>query len=155
MATPQDHAPAWLFSFVDLAFLLLIALTQLGPDGGGIALDLGEIAVPRVRAESLATLPAGAAERWQLRVHPPRAALAGPFELVGPGAASDPGLSERLDAGALRQRLASLHELGVQRPLLAPHENSLSQDLLDAVAQLEKHWSSQRRVTASSVYARR
>jgi hypothetical protein len=155
MATPHDHAPAWLFSFVDLAFLLLIALTQLGPEGGGIALDLGEIVVPQVRGESLAQLPASAAQRWQLRVHAPDGSPGAPFELIDPGVDGDPGSSERLDVNALRQRLVSLHDRGAGRPLLAPHENSLSQDLLDAVAQLEEIWSRNRRVTASSSYARR
>jgi len=155
MATPHDHAPAWLFSFVDLAFLLLIALTQLGPEGGGIALDLGEIVVPQVRGDSLAQLPASAAQRWQLRVHAPGASLAGPFELIDPGVPSDPMHSERMNVEALRQRLVSLRDGGAGRPLLTPHENSLSQDLLDAVAQLEELWSRNRRVLASSTYARR
>ena len=155
MAIPHDHAPAWLFSFVDLAFLLLIALTQLGPEGGGIALDLGEIVVPRVRGESLVRLPASAAERWQLRVHAPGVSPGGPFELIGPDLPGDAMHSERLDVAALRQRLVSLRGRGAGRPLLAPHENSLSQDLLDAVAQLEELWSRNRRVTVSSTYASR
>ena len=36
----------------------------------------------------------------------------------------------------MRERLAALRESGAGRPLLAPHEDSRSQDLLDAVAQV-------------------
>ena len=66
----HDHAPAWLFSFVDLAFLLLIAMTQIGVDAGGISLELGEVLVPRIHSGETLALPSGAEERWQLRVHP-------------------------------------------------------------------------------------
>ena len=49
MEAQQDGgAPAWLFSFVDLAFLMLIALTQLAGDVGADPPDLGEIVVPRI-----------------------------------------------------------------------------------------------------------
>ena len=34
MQQTDGGAPAWLFSFVDLAFLMLIAMTQLAPDPG-------------------------------------------------------------------------------------------------------------------------
>jgi hypothetical protein len=37
-----------LYSFVDLAFLLLITLSQLDVDLSDPALDLGEIAVPEI-----------------------------------------------------------------------------------------------------------
>ena len=46
----DGSAPAWLFSFVDLAFLMLIAMTQLAPDPGARIPDLGEMIVPRVGA---------------------------------------------------------------------------------------------------------
>ena len=66
--SPTHHAPVWLFSFVDLAFLLLIAMTQLD-EGRELAVELGEIVVPRIHA-SAEGMPSAAAVRWQLRVHP-------------------------------------------------------------------------------------
>ena len=52
----EFSAPAWLFSFVDLAFLMLIAMTQLG-DMRGYDLDLGEIVVPRIQSQEALSLP--------------------------------------------------------------------------------------------------
>jgi hypothetical protein len=149
MATesPTHHAPVWLFSFVDLAFLLLIAMTQLD-EGRELTVELGEIVVPRIHA-SAEGMPAAAAARWQLRVHPADENVASPFTLVLPRADESEAKSERLDAVALRAQLASLRVAGVARPLLAPHANSRSQDLLDAVAILEEVWPDRRRATVA------
>ena len=119
------RAPAWLFSFVDLAFLLLIALTQVG--GGPRAVDLGEIVVPRVNEEATSVLSAGARERWQLRIHPPSAADPGPFELLAPGSSGAAGA--HLATATLREQLGRLLESKAGKPLLAPHQDSRSQDL--------------------------
>ena len=54
-----DHAPAWLFSFVDLAFLLLIAMTQVGVESNGIAMELGEIVIPRIQSDATQDLVDG------------------------------------------------------------------------------------------------
>lgn len=150
---PTHHAPVWLFSFVDLAFLLLIAMTQLD-EGRALALELGEIVVPRIHAAAEA-MPHAAATRWQLRVHPPDAGderdVGSPFELVLPtredGAAAEE--MQRIDAEALRRKLVGLRASGVARPLLAPHADSRSQDLLDAVAILEEVWPDRRRATVA------
>ena len=97
MATesPTHHAPVWLFSFVDLAFLLLIAMTQLD-EGRELAVELGEIVVPRIHA-SAEGMPSAAAARWQLRVHPEDEAATSPFELVLPTAdeSEEPGRAAR------------------------------------------------------------
>lgn len=142
------NAPAWLFSFVDLAFLLLIAMTQLASDEMGP--ELGEIVVPRIERAALAPEQPIAHEPWQLRVHPPSERA--PFELLR-GAA--PQADTRLDLGALRERLARLEANGQGRPLLAPHEDSRSQDLLDAVAALEQRWPGRRRSLVSPLVATR
>jgi hypothetical protein len=78
-------ARAWLFSFVDLAFLMLIAMTILANQNAG-APDLGEIVVPRINEESGKDLGASRGDVWQLRVHPPIEQMNGelepPFELI-------------------------------------------------------------------------
>jgi len=149
MASSEQPA-AWLFSFVDLAFLLLIAMTQIGGDGSDMAVELGEIVVPRVHEGTAAELPTEATARWQLRVH---AAGDGspPFELVQPQV---PGAeAARLAAEDLSARLATLHGAGVQKPLLAPHGESHSQDLLLAASALEEFWPRRRRATVAPVFA--
>jgi hypothetical protein len=150
MASGSETAPAWLFSFVDLAFLLLIALTQVG--GGPRAVDLGEIIVPRVNEEATRSLPSGASERWQLRIHPPATAEAGPFELLAPGSAGTAGA--HLSAATLSEQLGRLHEARAEKPLLAPHQDSRSQDLLDAIALIEERWPDGRRAAVSPVAAK-
>ena len=150
MAIHGSDAPAWLFSFVDLAFLLLIAMTQIG--GNGESPDLGEMPVPRVSAGAATELPAGAPQRWQLRIHPPDPA--DPFELLEPGTRPE-AAAPRLDAQALRQQLAALRARDAERPLLAPHADSRSQDLLDAAGLLEEQWPRRRRATVAPIFARR
>ena len=150
MASGSDTSPAWLFSFVDLAFLLLIALTQVG--GGPRAVDLGEIVVPRVNEEATSVLSAGARERWQLRIHPPSAADPGPFELLAPGSSGAAGA--HLATATLREQLGRLLESRAKKPLLAPHQDSRSQDLLDAIALIEERWPEGRRAAVSPVVAK-
>jgi len=173
MATesPTHHAPVWLFSFVDLAFLLLIAMTQLD-EGRALAVELGEIVVPRIHA-SAEGMPSAAAARWQLRVHPAppaqpvplaqpvqlvqpvqtaEAPPTRPFELVLPSATEgeeSEAPAQRLDAAALRDQLAQLKSTGAARPILAPHADSRSQDLLEAVGILEDVWPDRRRATVA------
>lgn len=141
MTAPSGNAPAWLFAFVDLAFLLLLAMTQLG----GSAMELGEIVVPRIGGDAGPSLTPAARELWQLRVHPPAldaASASSPYELVAPGAEG-----EWLGPAQLRDRLEGLRAAGESTPLLAPHADSRSQDLLEAVALLEEVWPSRRRAT--------
>jgi len=154
MEAGEGGAPAWLFSFVDLAFLMLIAMTQLAGDVGAEAPDLGEMIVPSIGQESApGELSNESARVWQLRIHPrdvDRGEM--PFELVSPdgsGEATQAGDalagSEHIGRDALAQQLDALREQSAKKPLLIPHEDSRSQDLLDAVALLETHWPSRRR----------
>lgn len=173
MKRRERSAPIWLFSFVDLAFLLLIALTQLVPDPAQTGAGLARLELPRIAGIEPASAAAGGAPRWQLRVHP----LPGsddptierrPFELLEPGstasapasqAGSSPtagtpaasttsaAASTRLAADALAARLELLHERALPRPILAPHRDARSEDLLVAVALLERAFEGDRGVT--------
>ena len=145
------NAPSWLFSFVDLAFLLLIAMTQIASDDTGP--DLGDIVVPSIEAAALAPQDTPASKPWQLRVHPP--SDADPFELIADASLAETPGTERLGADALRQRLRTVKQAGEAKPLLAPHEDSRSQDLLDAVAALESQWPGRRRAAVLPIPTRR
>jgi hypothetical protein len=150
MSRSDGGAPAWLFSFVDLtSFLTLVMLTQVDPHAGSVP-ELGEFEVPRIARESGAELSERAGERWQLRVHPPDPAEP-PFELVQGDA---PG-SERIAEGELEARLATLRSADAARPLLAPHEDSRSRDLLAAASLLEVHWPGPRFALVDRALARR
>ncbi len=154
MNSNDASAPAWLFSFVDLAFLMLIAMTQLAPDPGANIPNLGEMIVPRVGAAASTEMGNAAAESWQLRVHPPEGADASPYELVRfvEGVRRDEGV--RIESEDLRVELASLRDRHGAKPMLAPHEDSRSQDMLEAAAMLEEMWPGRRRVAVQRVFDR-
>jgi hypothetical protein len=141
MAVDSASAPSWLFSFVDLAFLLLIAMTQIADPN---APDLGEIVVPRLNEEATLNLPAASGEAWQLRVHPTPEEGEPAFELVSSAAVPAPD-APRLDLEGLRAQLAIHKREGRPKPLLAPHADSRSQHLLDAVSAIEEQWPNRRR----------
>lgn len=151
MAAQHEGTPAWLFSFVDLAFLLVIAMTQLASEPG---LDLGEIVVPRIRAAATEDLPSQPIERWQLRIHPPGEFADPPFELTLAGAEPQAidTLPLRFETGELQLRLQELRTQAAKKPILAPHADARSQDLLDAVEMLEEGWPSRRRATVARVF---
>ncbi len=151
----QGGAPAWLFSFVDLAFLMLIGMTLMASDYAG-APDLGQMVVPQIGEKSTQKLAGSVGDSWQLRIHPPGvrgAGAAAPFELV----LTHSGTlvqSLRLNRAALQHELAALREQRRTKPLLAPHEDSRSQDFLDAAALVEDLWPSRRRVVVSRLAGR-
>jgi hypothetical protein len=151
MKDSNGGAPSWLFSFVDLAFLMLIAMTQLAPDPTDERPDLGELVVPRIAAESTNDMPSDAAKAWQVRVHPPGDDAHAPFELLRLGDPAGPEPALIGDAATLRERLAVIRESDSQRPVLAPHEDSRSQDMLDAAAAIEDLWPGRRRVAVARV----
>lgn len=162
--TSDAGAPAWLFSFVDLAFLMLIAMTQLAPDPGARIPDLGEMIVPKVGGSASTEMGSTATEVWQLRVHPPAPPSVGaddveenvvsPWELVRvqDGRTLDEG--QRLAAEELRDRLATLKVERGLKPMLAPHQDSRSQDMLEAAALLEELWPGRRRAAVTRVFDR-
>lgn len=152
MTNRGGNAPAWLFSFVDLAFLMLIAMTQVASRATGP--NLGEVLVPRLHTEASADLPSDARARWQLRIHPPEPG-APPFELLRAADASAPSGKARLSVEELRGHLVALHEAREEKPLLVPHRDSRSEDLLEAAGFLEESWPRRRRATVAPVFARR
>jgi hypothetical protein len=147
MTDPSGNAPAWLFAFVDLAFLLLIGMTQLS--GNPNAPELGEMPVPKIGGDVTSALQPGARDLWQLRVYPADEDFYGPFELVVGG-----GEGSRVSFDELRTQLGELRGSDEPKPLLAPHADSRSQDFLDAVQLLDETWPSRRRTTVERVLDR-
>lgn len=150
----QDHSeggPSWLFSFLDLALLMLVAMTQLAPDKPPEIPDLGQMVVPRIGEAGSDELASESVEVWQLRVHPPEEGASSPYELVRvkDGEAMDEG--ERIPSASLRVELASLKTANGRKPMLAPHEDSRSQDMLEAAALLEEIWPGPRWATVTRV----
>lgn len=159
MLRHEKSAPIWLFSFVDLAFLLLIAFTQIGQDSNPSTLDVAELEIPRIGGVSDALTREPSAAPWQLRIHP--TALLGdgakdvpgrtPFELIEPGRRGSNSRDAAVTAGISAQDLAAHLELlkarQATRPILAPHRDARAEDLLVAVDLLEDVWQAGRGVT--------
>jgi hypothetical protein len=142
------NAPSWLFSFVDLAFLSLIAMTQVMADADLDAPDLGDMVVPSLAREASEGLAGDAGDVWQLRVYPPDELSEGPFSLVQvPTDPTQP--ADRLTRDELEVEITALNEAGGDKPLLSPHRDSRSQDLLDSVALIQKLWPDYRRVVVA------
>ena len=142
MSPHDSHGHAWLFSFVDLAFLLLMVMSQLADPNAGP--PLGEIVVPAIEAPDARPLRVAARPAWQLRVQPKTDGLP-PYELTRPEGEAGP----RIDRDALRVELAKLHTEGAGKPLLAPHADSRSEDMLEALAALEAEWATGRRAAVT------
>ena len=106
---------------------------------------LGEIIVPEINAPDARPVRVAARASWQLRVHPPQEGFA-PFELSRP---DEEPTGIRLDKAALRAELARLHSEGTGKPLLAPHADSRSEDMLEALSALEAEWSGSRRAAVA------
>lgn len=150
MQDNSESAPSWLFSFLDLALLMLVAMTQLAPDTPPEVPDLGQMVVPRIGEAGSDTLASEAVEVWQLRVHPPEEGVASPYELVRvvDGRADE---GSRIESAALRTELTGLKAANGRKPMLAPHEDSRSQDMLEAAALLEEIWPGPRWATVTRV----
>ncbi len=150
MQDNSESAPSWLFSFLDLALLMLVAMTQLAPDTPPEVPDLGQMVVPRIGEAGSDTLASEAVEAWQLRVHPPEEGVASPYELVRvvDGQAEE---APRIEPAVLRMELTGLKAANGLKPMLAPHEDSRSQDMLEAAALLEEIWPGPRWATVTRV----
>jgi len=150
MSAYTGNAPSWLFSFVDLAFLSLIAMTQITANAPEQTIDIGDMVVPRIGGEeSTRDLAFDAPQAWQLRVYPRSDERSNPFALVRPASNSDSEAPAQMDSVALREGLQELQRAGSSVPLLAPHQDSRSQDLLDAAAMIEEFWPTRRRALIS------
>jgi hypothetical protein len=141
MPTSHASAPAWLFSFVDLAFLLLIAMTQLASFEVE-RVELAELVLPSLQRSAGEPLVASPSARGQLRVHPPAASGEPSYELR---TGAEVGEGTRLALAGLRSALEPLAAAAQPRPLVAPHPDSRSEDLLRALDLVDELWPGRRR----------
>ncbi|BCS95858.1 hypothetical protein DSLASN_14900 [Desulfoluna limicola] len=146
-----EDSKIWLFSFADLAFLLLIAFTQASTIGKQ-PVHIGEMTIPQVvDAPSISTLDQPRIS-FQIRVLKPTIPETTPFQLV----TVTEGLVEpdeiTLDTQGLRNRLTQMKQEGKSRPMLVPDRFSLSKDTLMAMAMIEKVYDDHdKRVTVQKV----
>jgi hypothetical protein len=133
----------WLFSFTDLAFLLLISLSTL-PSLEKVTIRFAEMNVPVVPDSRQLAPVEHLREVWELQVYPVSGKHPVPYRIVRGGLGSQSGeVSELLLAPEeLVPALESLRQKNIQ-PLLLPEKSSLSQDFLFAAGALARVWSGQ------------
>jgi len=146
----RNQNQIWLFSFADLAFLLLMAFTQASTVGKK-PISIGEMTLPKVVDGPSVVLFQKTDRLYQVRVHKPAEEAAGPFQLVIVTEDGEEMEGSRMSAGELQTGLAAIYQNGMVRPVLVPDETSLSKDLLLAMSLIEKIWEGERKVTVEKV----
>ncbi|MCG8471726.1 MAG: hypothetical protein MI742_07705 [Desulfobacterales bacterium] len=146
-----DDSKIWLFSFADLAFLLLIAFTQASTIGKK-PVHIGEMTIPKVvDAPSISSLNQPIVS-YQIRVLKPTIPETFAYQMVKvQGDTVEPDMN-LMDAQSLSDRLTTMELEGKSRPMLVPDHFSLSKDTLMAMALIEKVYDdSEKRVTVQKV----
>lgn len=141
----NKNSQSWLFSFTDLAFLLLISLSLIPSAPNSITIHFAEMDVPVVPDNQNMTDVAPVQEAWELQVLAPASALNFQYRLVHMALVKNEPREldvKLLSAENLEVELQSLRSQGI-RPSLLPEKSSLSQDFLFAVGAVAKVWGGQ------------
>lgn len=145
MRLKQHHA--WLFTFTDLAFLLLISLSMIPSSPDDVTVHFSEMDVPSVLANPNLSPIRKSREVWALHVYGRKADThPTPFKLVRVEITRDsstPFYAEYLQRDELLGKLESLKERNI-RPELLPSKTSLTQDFLFAAAAIARAWDNTR-----------
>ncbi len=132
-----EDSKVWLFSFADLAFLLLIAFTQASTVGKK-PVHIGEITIPKVVNNKNVSKIVQPTISYQIRVLKPTIPETNPFQMVvvrDTDIEVQPKLLSPLD---LTNILTTMRLEGKQRPMLLPDIYSLSKDTLMAMSIIEQ-----------------
>lgn len=142
-----EDSKIWLFSFADLAFLLLIAFTQASTIGKN-PVHIGEMTIPKVvETKSISPLDQPRVS-YQVRVLKPTIPETTPFQWVTVVDGKIHPDEKTLNAQGLSDRLTTMKLEGKNRPMLVPDRFSLSKDTLMAMALIEKIYDGhEKRVT--------
>lgn len=141
-----EDSKIWLFSFADLAFLLLIAFTQASTVGKK-PVHIGEMTIPKVvKNQKVASLDQPR-ESYQIRVLKPTIPETNPFQFVTMIEGNEIIEPDPLSALDLSNRLTVMKQKGKLRPILVPDIFSLSKDTLMAMSIIENVYEDANRVT--------
>ncbi len=139
----NTNGQTWLFSFTDLAFLLLISLSTI-PAADSVTIRFSEMDVPVVPESQQLGALGQLREVWELQVHPVSEEYPVPYEIVRFGLASQVDGKEAMLL-APEQLVDALDKLKARniQPILLPEKTSLSQDLLYAAGAMAKVWGAE------------
>ena len=145
MRLKQHHA--WLFTFTDLAFLLLISLSMIPSAPDDVTLHFSEMDVPSVPANPNLSPIRKSREVWSLHVYGGKADThPTAFKLVRVEISqgrSTPLYAQYLQRDELLGKLEFLRERNI-RPVLLPSKTSLTQDFLFAAGAIARAWDNTR-----------
>lgn len=139
----KNNGQTWLFSFTDLAFLLLISLSTI-PVADSVTIRFSEMDVPVVpESQNLGSL-GQLREVWELQVHPVSEEHPVPYKIIRFGLGAQSGAEEPMLL-APEELVAALEKLKGRnvQPILLPEKTSLSQDLLYAAGAMAKVWGAE------------
>jgi hypothetical protein len=141
-----EDSRIWLFSFADLAFLLLIAFTQTSTVGKK-PVNIGEMTVPKVvKTKQVSPIEQGF-QSYQIRVLKPTIPETNPFQIVYVEGTHETVDKTLLSAQDLSNKITQLKLDGNQRPILVPDIYSLSKDTLMAMSIIESAYEDANRIT--------
>lgn len=147
MSAKSGNAPAWLFSFLDLAFLILIAVLLTSDPTADDTPSLASIDLPEIQRSSTRALETEPGRQWQLRVYPRLSvedSTAFSLSALGTRAGSAAeAADQRLTAHELQGALLALRDQAANKPVLAPHRDSRSEDFLTALGFVQEVWPDQ------------
>ncbi|MEZ4485160.1 MAG: hypothetical protein R2864_11430 [Syntrophotaleaceae bacterium] len=139
----KNNGQTWLFSFTDLAFLLLISLSTI-PAADSVTIRFSEMDVPVVPESQQLGALGQLSEVWELQVHPVSAEHPVPYKVMRTGLGTPEAGPEAmlLSAEELMPALEKLRARDV-KPILLPEKKSISQDLLYAAGAIAKVWGAE------------
>ena len=136
----NTNGQTWLFSFTDLAFLLLISLSTI-PVADSVTIRFAEMDVPVVPESSQLGALGQMTEVWELQVLSASEEYPLPYKIMrsGLGSPADGEEAMLLSAEELVPALEKLKARNV-KPTLLPEKKSITQDLLYAAGAMAKVW---------------
>jgi hypothetical protein len=136
----KNNGQTWLFSFTDLAFLLLISLSTI-PVADSVTIRFSEMEVPVVPENQQLSALGQLKEVWELQVHPISDDYSVPYKIIrtGLGSSSEGKETMLLAPEQLVEALKKLKARNIQ-PILLPEKTSITQDLLYAAGAMAKVW---------------
>lgn len=136
------NSQTWLFSFTDLAFLLLISLSLIPSAPDNITVKLAEMDVPVVPEHGLMEPVVKVQEIWELQVFAVSDTHPTPYRMLKAGMGKSVAKEDEkiLTKEQLMTEVLALKQRNI-RPMLLPEKNSLSQDFLYAAGVIAKVWT--------------
>ena len=136
----KNNGQTWLFSFTDLAFLLLISLSTI-PVADSVTIRFSEMDVPVVPENQQLGALGLLREVWELQVHPVTDEYPVPYKIIRTGLGTSAEGQETMLL-APEQLLGALEKLKARnvQPILLPEKTSITQDLLYAAGAMAKVW---------------